>query len=186
MTPGRRAGVGRLADGRTIAWSVADGRRGRRWRTATSDEHCSLEAALLLELAPDGRLSKVELATSKGLLTLHPEAGLLHGNVVAAAGVRHLRFGWSADHVLVIEGSAVSLAAAALQAAPGRVGERQVAPAIIVRSDLGVEANEVAFGRPSGRTLRVELDAETRELELDDDGIPDELRSGGDWPLELD
>ena len=66
MTTGRRAGFGRLADGRTVTWSLADGRRGRRWRTTTTDPIGGLESALLLELAPDGRLSKIELTMAEG------------------------------------------------------------------------------------------------------------------------
>ncbi len=137
MTTGRLAGVGRLGDGRVVTWSVADGRRGRRWRAATRHTSGSIDSALLLELEPDGSLSRVEVATSSGLLTLHPKGALLHGNAVTEGGVRHLQLGWSADHVLLIEGSIVSIAAAAVRAAPDGAGEHRVVPGIVVRADLG-------------------------------------------------
>ena len=47
------AGSARLADGARLDWSVADGRRGRRWRAvATVDGHVT--HALLLEVGLDG------------------------------------------------------------------------------------------------------------------------------------
>lgn len=186
MTTGRRAGFGRLAEGRTVAWSLADGRRGRRWRTTTNDPNGALESALLLELDPDGQLSKIELATAAGLLSLHPEGALLHGNVVSPDGVRHLRFDWSAAHVLVIEGSIVTLAAAAVHAAPDGVGEWRTVPVVVVRSHLLVEPGQIAFERLARTSIGVDLDEDRRVIELDELGIPAELRSGGAWPLELE
>lgn len=186
MTTGRRAGFGRLADGRTVTWNLADGRRGRRWRSATNDANGALESALLLELEPDGRLSKVELETAEGLLSLHPEATNLHGNVVTPEGVRHLRFAWSADHVLLVEDSAISLASAAVLAAPDGAGERRVAPAVVVGSDLSVAETSIAFDRLGVRSVGIEVDGDRRVVELDELGVPSELQGGGAWPLELD
>ena len=186
MTSGRRAGVGRLSDGRVVTWSMADGGRGRRWRTATRHTSGALDSTLLLELDPDSALSKAELATPNGLLSLHPEGDHLHGNVVTEGGVRHLQLGWSAEHVLVIEGSSVSLAAAAVRAAPDGAGERQTVPAIVVRADLSVDGTAVAFERVDRNAIDVDVDGTREVLELDELGIPATLRSGGSWPLELD
>jgi hypothetical protein len=186
MTTGRRAGFGRLADGRTVTWSLADGRRGRRWRTTTTDPSGVLESVLLLELDLDGGLTKVELATTDGLLSLHPEGALLHGNVVSAGGVRHLRFDWSAAHVLVIDGSIVALAAAAVHAAPDGVGEWRTVPAAIIRSPLMVEPGEVTFERLARTSIGVDVRGRRLVIDLDELGVPVELRSGGAWPLELE
>ncbi|HZM72399.1 MAG TPA: hypothetical protein VFC71_03400 [Candidatus Polarisedimenticolia bacterium] len=186
MTTGRQAGFCRLADGRTVTWSLADGRRGRRWRTMTTDPNGGLESALLLELAPDGGLSKVELATADGLLSLHPEGELLHGNVVSAEGVRHVRVGWSDGHVLVIEGSIVTLAAAAIHAAPDGAGESRPVGVVVVGSQLRTGFGEADFERLSRTTIGVNLGEQRHVIELDELGIPLELRSGRAWPLELD
>ena len=86
----RRAGRGRVADGTDVTWSVAEGRRGRRWREVRTREE-GIVARLLLETDPDGRFAHLELSTAAGLLTLHPEGdGTLHGNAVTADGVEHV------------------------------------------------------------------------------------------------
>ena len=45
----RRAGQAILPDGTEVVWSVADGRRGRRWR-ATTTRDGALPPSLLLEV----------------------------------------------------------------------------------------------------------------------------------------
>ena len=186
MTTGRRAGFGRLADGRTVTWSLADGRHGRRWRSSTTDPGGILESALLLELDPTGRLSKVELATAGGLLSLHPEGALLHGNAVGKGGVRHHRLAWSGDHVLVVEDSLITLVAAALQAAPAGAGEWRTVPAVVVRSHLVVEPGEFTFEQRALNSIGLDIGGRRHVIELDELGVPAELRSGGGWPLELE
>ena len=100
-------------DRRPGRWSVADGRRGRRWREAIVGEG-GLRHSLLLETAPDGAFSHLELATPAGLLTLHPEGdGTLHGNAIEAGGIRHVvGLPWEAGGVVDIEGSPVAGGAA--------------------------------------------------------------------------
>ena len=51
-----------LPGGRHIVWTVAGGAKGRRWRSVTSHGDGRMEASLLVETAPDGRLVKLELA----------------------------------------------------------------------------------------------------------------------------
>jgi hypothetical protein len=106
----RVAGRSRAADGAAIAWSVAEGGRGRRWRAvATLDG--TITHTLLLEVAPAGRISRVELVTPAGMLTLHPERGerAIHGNVVGVDGsVRPLAFEWSPDHEIDVSGRPVA------------------------------------------------------------------------------
>jgi len=108
----RRAGHGRDAMGALVTWSVAEGRRGRRWREVVADGE-AVRSSLLLELDADGRFSHLELSTAAGLLTLHPEAdGTLHGNAVTADGIRHVAgLAWDRDRAISVRGSAICLAA---------------------------------------------------------------------------
>ena len=108
----RRAGSGYQADGSLVVWSVAEGRRGRRWREVVA-EGDAIRSSLLLELDPDGRFSHLELATAAGLLTLHPEAdATLHGNSVTSSGIRHVAGPeWDRDGAIWLAGSSICLAA---------------------------------------------------------------------------
>ena len=67
------AGRARLQDGSLLLWSIAEGRRGARWRASTRRDG-RLLSDLLLEVGHDGRPGRLEIATPAGLLTLHPEA----------------------------------------------------------------------------------------------------------------
>lgn len=91
----RCAGRGRLSDGAGVRWSVAEGDRGRRWRWTVSRSD-GLAIAGLVERAPDGAFVRMELATTSGLLTLHPEPDgrSAHGNAVLADGVRPIELPW--------------------------------------------------------------------------------------------
>jgi hypothetical protein len=110
----RRAGTGRLPDGARVTWTVADGSKGRRWREAVTDGS-GIRHSLLFETSPDRRFAHLELATTAGLLTLHPEGdGTLHGNVVDRSGVRHVvGLAWERDGLVHLDGSAITAAAAA-------------------------------------------------------------------------
>lgn len=110
----RRAGRGRDADGWWVIWSVAEGKRGRRWREVRSRDD-DFATSLLLETGPDARFAHLELGTPSGLMTLHPEGdGTLHGNAVVSDGVEHVRGrAWDADGIMLVEGSTICLAAAA-------------------------------------------------------------------------
>jgi hypothetical protein len=155
----RRAGRGRAPDGATVTWTVAEGRRGRRWRESVSTGE-GIRSSLLLELDPDGRFSHLELATPAGLLTLHPEGdGTLHGNRVTRDGVHHLRSPWDPATVVLVEGSAICLAAM-----PAR---DRVAGWLRIGLDLGLEPASDAIVGTQARG----------------DGLP-ALEGGADWPLE--
>jgi hypothetical protein len=154
----RRAGSGRQADDSVVTWSLAEGERGRRWRWTVSDDG-RLRHTALAEIDPAGRFARLELATSTGLLTLHPEPDRrsIHGNVVTTDGVRPLAFDWSVTAALAIAGdsfgSAILLAGAS-------------APSFVIRPRLGV----VSGG--SGPAL-----------ERDDRGVPI-LSAAAEWPLD--
>ena len=98
-----------------------------------------MEASLLVETAPDGRLLKLELTTGEGLLTLHPDGDpvRLHGNVVRASGIDHISLPWSGGHILLAGASPVT-AAIAVQGAAARIGVGEGAnlPAVDVGIDL--------------------------------------------------
>ncbi len=132
----RRAGRLEGGGGETVVWSVAEGRRGRRWRSIRCDSGGRLVSDLLLEADPEGRWTRLELATAAGILTLHPEpdGGAVHGNVVTGEGVVPLAFDWSPAHRLVVAGEPV--AAAALGVPDGVSGAP--GPGLIVGRDLSI------------------------------------------------
>jgi len=139
---------------------VAEGRRGRRWRSARRDANGVLLSDLLLEVDPAGRWTRLELASARGILTLHPEPDdtAVHGNVVTGKGVVPQVFAWSPGHRLVVAGepvAAVALGRGCADAPPAR--------GLRVTADLAVTAEE-AIVEPAGSS----------------DGLP-----GPWWPLEV-
>ena len=157
----RRAGHGLAADGADVTWSVAEGRRGRRWREVVRAGE-GIRSSLLLELDREGRFSHLELSTAAGLLTLHPESdGTLHGNAVTSKGIEHIRgLPWSSDVQIALEGSPVCAAIAASH------GARQH-EALRIGIDLSLSRGRVA--------------ADPRDATAD--GLPS-LANGTSWPLE--
>jgi hypothetical protein len=158
----RRAGSGRLPDGSLVTWSVAEGARGRRWRWTVSAGE-GLHHAGLVELDAGGRFVRLELETTAGLLTLHPEAGaaMAHGNVVRAGGVDPIAIEWSDDASIVIEGDPFG---SALVHGPGS--------GWLVSADLSLRPR--AQGSAGGAD---------QVLAVDEGGIP-RLLDGEEWPLE--
>jgi hypothetical protein len=189
----RRAGVALLADGAEVVWSVADGRRGRRWRAVTNRDG-TVVASLLLEVDPDGRPAHLELATAAGLLTLHPEpTGQLHGNAVTGEGVRHLTMAWGDDHELEFEPFDISSAVIAHRL-DGLLpaGEGRAVPVVAIRLDLDVRETTRRYARLDTATWRIEGDGDARTTEVDARGLPawpvpaGEPNKAREWPLELD
>lgn len=188
--PLRRAGAGTLADGSELVWSVADGRRGRRWRAFASVEGV-VTHALLLEVDVTGRPSRLELTTLAGMLTLHPEEGSggLHGNVVTAAGMRHLALPWGADHGLEIESRPFAAAVTAHRLARSTaVGEGRTVPVVVIDVDLQVAEATRRYTRVGGGEWRIESvagDAPPVVLAIDKRGVPVLPGNAREWPLEL-
>jgi hypothetical protein len=186
--PLRRAGVMGLPAGRRLAWTMAAGQRGRRWRAAVTGADGHLAEALLVETDAAGALSRLELTTAAGILTLHP-AGTplrLHGNVVRPGGVEPLAFDWSPAHALFAGASPITAAiAAAGPAAVAGVGEGRTVAAVEIGPGLVVRAAtwRVAHtGVDRWRMLAADGGASLL-LVLDPDGLPtgDDAAS---WPLE--
>jgi len=181
----RRAGHVRSAEGSGTTWSVAEGRRGRRWRelVRVGQGRPGLRHSLLLETDAEGRFAHLELSTDAGLLTLHPEGdGTLHGNALEASGVRHLvGLPWDDDGVVDIEGSPVAAAAGVLRLT-GELATGESAP----RSVLRVTGGLLITTGP-GTVERVEADAWRVSggpvYRVDADGLP-VLQDGEGWPLE--
>jgi hypothetical protein len=182
----RLAGRASLPDGEQLAWAVADGRRGRRWR-ATITRHEALLASLLLEVGLDGRPVRLELATPAGLLTLHPEATGLHGNLATAGGVRHLAFAWSDAHELEVEGLPIPTAVTARRLAGSTAaGEGRTVPVVWVATDLSLGEGTRRFVRVDGATWRIDGGPAPGTLTIDDRGIPAWPSDAWEWPLELE
>lgn len=178
----RVGGRGRLADGTAVTWSIAEGRRGRRWREVRTADG-AVVSSLLLETDLTGRFSHTELSTAAGLLTLHPEGdGTIHGNTVGAGGIGHVvGLPWEPDGLLLVEGSPIASTAAALHArARVAAGRPASVAAIRVGLDLRLTSGPLAVER---RTDGTWLLGPEPPLRLDERGLPI-LIDGADWPLE--
>ena len=187
----RLAGTGTLADGSRLVWTVAEGRRGRRWRAVTSLDG-AISHVLLLEVDPDGRPTRLELTTRAGMLTLHPDdgRGWLHGNVVSSEGVRHLRLPWSREHGLEVEGGPLATAVTALRLGPTTaVGEGRTIPLIVIGADLGISEATRRFERLGESEWRIGRAVGARgatTISVDFRGIPIGISAAAEWPLEID
>ena len=135
-----------------------------------------VRSSLLLETFPDRRFAHLELTTAAGLLTLHPEAdGTIHGNAVRGAGIDHIAsVPWPAGSILVVDGSAVAIAAATwfLSALWGDRSHDVRMPIVTVSPTLDVRAGTI----PGDGFSHEAIDA---------DGLPI-LADGSAWPLELE
>jgi len=178
----RFGGRGQGADGTSVVWSVAEGRRGRRWREVRNAGH-AVASSLLLETDPAGRFSHLELSTPSGLLTLHPEGdGTLHGHAIVSDGIEHVEgLAWDADGIVLLEGSTVCrLAAAAGLADAVAVGTSRAHLAAVIPPTLWLEVKPVRVERLDPTTWRFGSEA---PLGVDERGLP--LLHGGEiWPLE--
>lgn len=170
MTRVRKAGRGRQPDGTLVIWSLSDGTRGRRSREVRVSPDGGIVGSLLLETDPERRFSHMELSTSAGLLTLHPEDdGTLHGNAIRAGGIEHIAgLPWTTSGLLLVDGSPVASATAAwfVQDQP-----------VPLRSDWHAVTIDVELRWRVERRLPAEIAANHDALERLDDAA--------DWPLEL-
>ena len=180
----RRAGYLPLEDGRAVAWTVSEGRRGRRWREAvTNARQAGIRHSLLLETGPSRWFSHLELSTEAGLLTLHPEGdGSLHGNIVTRGGIHHVRgLAWDPHAVVIVDGSIVSRLAAChgLASVMDVESSRDVLVLRVPRDLRLLTAQEEVRRDPGGRwALGV-----VEHLVVDEDGLLPS-RGGTTWPLE--
>jgi hypothetical protein len=180
----RQAGRGRLPDGRLILWSVAEGGRGRRWRSVTIGDGRTDEA-VLLETGRDGRPGRLEVTTAAGMLTLHPEPDGMsaHGNIVAHDRVWPLAFAWSAAHAFEVLGNPL-VRAAILHGLGGQVrpGAIAVLPVLVIDHALIVRPRDRRVARHSATAWELQPGAE--HVEVDDAGLPGDLADARRWPLE--
>jgi hypothetical protein len=186
----RRGGRAVLPSGGLLVWSVADGRRGRRWREVTSVDG-TVVRVVLLESAPAGRLVRLEIATAAGLLTLHPDRDgtALHGNVVTPTGVRHLTF----DRLTGLVDGSPAAAAVVVAGLADRLQVDGTSRVDLVRVDDPLEprAESWTVTRTEPGTWRLVDSAPDggggvipdRIVRLDADGLPS--LDGDAWPLEI-
>ena len=164
----RRAGRGLLPDGRTLVWSVAEGRRGQRWRSSTLGPEGRLDLALLIEVDGDGWFNRLELTTSRGMLTLHPEPdrSRVDGNVVSEGRVTPISLPWSSEHMLWVRDSPIAeILTGRVEAADGRMRR-------------GLSINSTLEVAQAIRTME-----EWTRPPADDRGVP-ELDASAEWDLE--
>ena len=187
MATTRRAGRARILDGAWLVWSEAEGSRGTRWRESIEAEG-GLARVTLLETTTADRLSRLEVAGAPGLLTLHPEAdeSMLHGNLVAPNGVRHIALPWSPDHELLLLRSPAS-ATVTLRRLSTRVeiGARRTIDVVRIDDALEPRPETWTFERTTDREWRLRSAAggDARSLSVDDAGRPI-LTDAVEWPLE--
>ncbi|MGK2851701.1 MAG: hypothetical protein ACSLFN_12420 [Candidatus Limnocylindrales bacterium] len=157
----RRAGRGRLLDGRLVTWSVAEGGRGRRWRWTVATGEGTLEHAGLIELDTLGRFVRLEFETAAGMLTFHPagDGASAHGNVVRADRVEPISTAWIPGSGLQIVGDAFA--------------NTFLSPA---RAVLAI-GSDLTIGSAGSR-------AANDALAVDDRGVP-RLLDAAEWALEV-
>ena len=183
----RVAGWGSAADGTTVTWSVAEGRRGRRYREVLSRDGAVVHA-LLLETTPDRRFAHLELAREGVLVTAHPEPdGTIHGNTIAAdgSGVRHLiGLATGPEGLVMVDGSVMAAAAIAWQLRDiVEAGGRATFEGVSIDSRGHVEIDEaLSVERLSPTRWRI---AHAPAVDVGEDGRPI-LADGATLPLELD
>jgi hypothetical protein len=183
----RVAGWGTLDDGAAVTWTIAEGRRGRRWREVVALGE-AVRHSLLLETGADGRFSHLELARAGGLWTFHPEPdGTLHGNHVDPDGraVRHVQgLPFARDDLLLIEGSPLGAAAVAWHLSSVlSAGSASTLVGVVLRADGGTEA--VASIRAERLAEGAWRLRDGQPFEIDPDGIP-VLADRVIRPLEVD
>jgi hypothetical protein len=183
-----------LATGETVVWSIADGRRGRRWRELTIVDGVA-RRSILFEMDPAGEVSRLEIGSAAGLLTLHPvgRPAAIHGNLVSAAGIRHLSFPGEAGTVLVVDGSPASdaIVLGRPELAGLAVGAGRRFAAFRVDERLDPEPVEIEITRLETRSWRWTTwptdgppsTGPPRTVRLGADGLV-ELADGARWPLE--
>jgi hypothetical protein len=183
----RRGGRSRTLDGATITWTQAEGARGTRWRESIVSERW-LTRSVLLEVSAAGRPTRLEVTTTAGLLTLHPETdeSAIHGNVVGSDGVRHLAFDWSPAHELLLLSSPAS-AAVTLGRLASELAVGETRTLDVLRIDDGLDPRPARWNAKRtderGWHLRSLDDAEERIVSLDASGRP-VLPDAVEWPLE--
>jgi hypothetical protein len=183
----RVGGSGFGSDGPWVAWSVAEGSRGRRWREARSTDG-GMVTSLLLETDTSGRFAHLELSTTTGLLTLHPEGdGSLHGHAVVggehSVGVEPVPgLTWQPDGLVIVEGSTIcQLAAIHLLGRSLPEFSAVSQPAVAIHPTLACQPTVVRVERITRDRWRFGGDP---PIDVEERGLP-LLRDGEMWPLEL-
>ena len=181
----RRGGRTTDAVGRSITWSVAEGRRGRRWRWSVVERGGSFVAGHTVEVDPDGRFVRLESMGVSGLLSLHREADAsVHGNRVSDRGVDHIEIP-AAPELVIVGSDPIGLAAAV--GGLGSANPLARAAVLEVGDDLGVRVVEGSIRRSAARSWQLDVGGAVRRVRLDELGLPSDDGPGiTSWPLEGD
>lgn len=178
--------AGRLADdaGRTLTWSIADGRRGRRWRWTVVDRRGSLLVTHTLETDRRGQFLRLESSAASGLLTLHREAdGSIHGNRIAERGVDHLILEAPAPGAFLI--GRTELGVAILLAALKRPASKVPIDLVEVGDDLAIRLVNATIRPDEDGAWEVRTNRLTRRATLGPDGLPESSdHDAVRWPLD--
>ncbi len=148
-----------------------------------------MEQSLLLEVLANGRPSRLELATTAGMLTLHPEPDepSIHGNVVRPDGVRPLAFPWSPQHEFVVVDQPIS-ALVTVHGLASRVtpGSSVTLPVLIVDGHLEVTERSRTFLRegPDRWRLNGLGDGPDEPVIVGESGLPGLDGCAAEWPIE--
>jgi hypothetical protein len=147
-----------------------------------------MATSLLLETDTSRRFAHLELSTTTGLLTLHPEAdGTLHGHAVVggehSVGVEHVwGLTWKPDGIVIVEGSTIcQMAAIHLLGLSLPEFSAVSQPAVGIHPTLACQPTVVRVERIARDRWRFAGDP---PIDVDERGLP-RLRDGGMWPLEL-
>ena len=151
-----------------LIWSVAEGRRGQRWRSSTLSPQGHLDLALLIEVDTDGRFGRLELTNSNGILTLHPEPDRIRvdGNIVSERGVVPISLAWGPEHILWVHDSPI----AEILTGRAAVISGGVRTGLVIDATLAVAQATRAMEEGSGPPA-------------DERGVP-ELNGSLEWDLE--
>lgn len=184
VRPLRVGGRGITPSGSPVVWSVAEGSRGRRWREVVRAGE-GIAHSLLLETDSEHRFRHLELGTSSGLLTLHPEPdSTLHGHAVVSAGVKPVAgLPWDEDAIVVLTGSVVCVVAAAgLLRGAVEAHSTGARHAVRISPALALDVGPVGVEHEAGGRWRI---GDAPALAIDAAGLP-QLDGGETWELEID
>ena len=178
--------AGRLADdaGRMLTWSIADGRRGRRWRWTVVDRRGTLLVTHALETDPKGQFLGLESVAAGGLLTLHREEdGSIHGNRIGERGVDHLTIEAPAPGAFLI--GRTELGVAILMASVKPPTTKLALDLVEVGDDLALRLVNATIRPDEDGAWEIRTNRLTRRATLGPDGLPESSdHDAVRWPLE--
>lgn len=182
--PVRKAGRRTESDASITTWTVAEGRRGRRWRWVSMAPDGAVQVAHTVETDPAGRFVRLESAAAGGrLLSLHREAdGSFHGNHVGRDGVAAIAVTKDPPQVVLVGAS--DLAAAIAIATFGPFAETIRTSALVIADDLTIATAPLTARPLVDGTVEIIVGGVAARRRLTPDGLPDVAAGDLDWALD--